>query len=237
MAEEEIRGRRHMALPTRIGRLRLPVLCFVASSAHVKDGDVAAAVSDAVAGGATMVMLREPGMAAGTLAQLATRIKGITRGKALLVIHDRVDVAQAVEADGVQLAEDGLPTRAARGLMGKYTVLGRSADDHTTGLQATAEGAEWVLAGPIFKSTSQPGEKPTGSKLIADIVEDSAIPVIAIGGITADNIPEVIKTGAAGIAVLSGIAGADDRKAATEALKAALNEAWSGRPEEVKVSA
>lgn len=226
-----------MALPTRIGRLRLPVLCFVASSANVKDGDVEAAVTDAVAGGATMVMLREPGMAAGKLAALATRVKAITRGKALLVIHDRVDVAQAVEADGVQLAEDGLPTRAARGLMGKYTVLGRSADDHMTALQATAEGAEWVLAGPIYKSATQPDEKPTGPKLISSIEEDSSIPVIAIGGITVDNIGEVIKAGAAGVAVLSAISTADDRKAATEALKKALDEAWASRPEDVKVSA
>ena len=226
-----------MALPTRIGRLRLPVLCFVASTEYIKDGDVEAAVTEAVQGGATMVMLREPGMAAGKLAQLATRVRAITRGKALLVVHDRVDVAQAVEADGVQLAEDGLPTRAARGLMGKYTVLGRSADDHTTALQATAEGAEWVLAGPIFKSTTQPDEKPVGSKLISDIVEDSAIPVIAIGGITVDNIAEVVTAGAAGVAVLSGISGSKDRKAATEALAAALNEAWAHRPEDVANSA
>jgi thiamine-phosphate pyrophosphorylase len=226
-----------MALPTRIGRLRLPVLCFVASSAYTRDGDVEAAVTEAVAGGATMVMLREPGMAAGKLAELATRVRVITRGKALLVIHDRVDVAQTVEADGVQLAEDGLPTRSARGLMGKYTVLGRSADDHLTALQATAEGAEWVLAGPIYKSATQPDEKPTGSKLISAIEEDSSIPIIAIGGITVGNVGEVIKAGAAGIAVLSGIAAADDRKAATEALKTALEEAWASRPEDVKVSA
>jgi thiamine-phosphate pyrophosphorylase len=226
-----------MALPTRIGRLRLPVLCFVASTEHVKDGDVEAAVREAVAGGATMVMLREPGMAAGKLYELATRIKSITRGRALIVIHDRVDVAQTVEADGVQLAEDGLPTRAARGLMGKYTVLGRSADDHGTALQATAEGAEWVLAGPIYESATQPGETPTGPKLIADIVEDSSIPVIAIGGITVENIAEVIQSGAAGIAVLSGISSAEDRKAATEALGVALKEAWSHRADDVKVSA
>jgi thiamine-phosphate pyrophosphorylase len=209
----------------------------VASTANVTDGDVEAAIRDAVAGGATMIMLREPGMPAGRLAELATRVKAVTRGKALLVIHDRVDVAQAVEADGVQLAEDGLPTRAARGLIGKYTVLGRSADDHATALQATAEGAEWVLAGPIYKSATQPDEKPTGSKLISDIVEDSAIPVIAIGGLTVENVPEVIQAGAAGIAVISAIAGAEDRKEATQALAAALSEAWSHRAGEVKVTA
>jgi thiamine-phosphate pyrophosphorylase len=198
----------------------------VASTANVTDGDVEAAIRDAVAG-----------MPAGRLAELATRVKAVTRGKALLVIHDRVDVAQAVEADGVQLAEDGLPTRAARGLIGKYTVLGRSADDHATALQATAEGAEWVLAGPIYKSATQPDEKPTGSKLISDIVEDSAIPVIAIGGLTVENVPEVIQAGAAGIAVISAIAGAEDRKEATQALAAALSEAWSHRAGEVKVTA
>lgn len=226
-----------MALPTRIGRLRLPVLCYVATTSTVKDGDLTQAVTDAVEGGATMVMLREPGMPAGKLVELARSLKTITRGKALLVIHDRVDVAQAVEADGVQLAEDGLPTRAARGLIGKYTVLGRSAEDHATALDATREGAEWVLAGPIFKSASQPSEKPTGAKLISAIVEDSDIPVFAIGGITVEKVSEVVKAGAAGVAVLSAIAGAEDRKAATQALAAALQEAWSSLAAEATPSA
>lgn len=226
-----------MALPTRIGRLHLPVLCFVASTSTVKDGDVEKAVAEAVSGGATMVMLREPGMAARELEALARRLKNVTRGKALLVIHDRVDVAQAMEADGVQLPEDGLTTRAARGLIGKYTVLGRSADDHGAALEATREGAEWVLAGPIYKSASQPNEKPTGAKLISDIVEDSAMPVIAIGGITVDKVDEVVKAGAAGVAVLSAIAGADDPKAATEEVVKALNQSWTTRPEDIAVSA
>ena len=226
-----------MALPTRIGRLRLPVLCFVASTATVKDGDVEKAVTEAVAGGATMVMLRESGMAAGDLAKLALRVKPITRGKALLVIHDRIDVAQAIEADGVQLAEDGLSTRSARSLIGKYTVLGRSADDHATALDATRDGAEWVLAGPIYKSISQPNEKPTGAKLITVIVENSSIPVIAIGGITVDKVEEVVKAGAAGVAVLSSVSAAEDPKAATEELAKALLEAWANRPADLPIGA
>lgn len=226
-----------MALPTRIGRLKLPVLCYVATSTTVKDGDMETAVSEAVAGGATMVMLRETGMPAGRLAELARKLKAVTRGKALLVIHDRVDVAIAVEADGVQLPEDGLSTRSARGLIGKYTVLGRSANDHSAALDATRDGAEWVLAGPIYKSLSQPDDKPTTPKLISDITSDSSIPVIAIGGITVDNVEEVIKQGAAGVAVLSAIAGAADRKAATEALASALSTAWANRPDDVPVGA
>jgi thiamine-phosphate diphosphorylase len=176
-------------------------------------------------------------MSAGDLLSLARRLKAVTRGKAQLVIYDRVDVAIAVEADGVHLPEDGLPVRIARGLIGKYDVLGRSSDDHASALDATRDGAEWVLAGPIYKSASQPDEKPTGAKLISDIVEDSAIPVIAIGGITIDNIAEVVKTGAAGIAVRSGISGAADPKGAAEALSNALKEAWANRPDGLPVSA
>jgi thiamine-phosphate pyrophosphorylase len=226
-----------MALPTRIGRLRLPVLCFVASTANVKNEDVEKAVTEAVRGGATMVMLRETSKSAGELATLAQRLHTITRGTALLVIYDRVDVAMAVEADGVQLGEDGLSTRAARGLIGKYTVLGRSADDHVAALQATREGAEWVLAGPIYKSASRPAEKPTGAKLISAIVEDSAIPVIAVGGITVGYVEDLVKAGAAGVAVGGAIGSAADPKTATEEIAQALSEAWANRPEDVAVGA
>src|SRR5690349_6489463 len=118
-----------MPLPSRIGRLHPPVLCFVVSSSVVKDGDIEAAVKDAVAGGVTMIQLRERGMPAGDMLALARRIKAVTRGKALLIIEDRVDVAQAVEADGVLIPEDGLPTRNARNLMGRYPVVGRSVHD------------------------------------------------------------------------------------------------------------
>jgi thiamine-phosphate pyrophosphorylase len=226
-----------MALPTRIGRLRLPVLCFVASRSSVRDGDVETAVTEAVAGGVTMVLLREDDMPAGDLLRLAQRVKTITRGKALIVVYDRIDVAIAMEADGVHVPEDGLPTRTARSLIGKYTVLGRSSDDHGSALDATRDGAEWVLAGPIYKSASQPDEKPVGAKLISDIVEDSSIPVIAIGGITMDNVEEVINAGAAGIAVRSGIGAADDMKAAAEALAKALGEAWAKRPDSMAIGA
>ena len=220
-----------MALPTRIGRLHLPVLCFVVSKAAVKNGDVEAAVKGAVDGGATMIQLREPGMPAGELASLARSLKAITRGHALLVINDRVDVAMAVEADGVQLPEAGLPTRAIRGMIGKYLVLGRSVHAADTAGEATREGADFVIAGTIFKSASKPDGKPAGTALLSEITKDAAIPVLGIGGITAKNVGDVIKAGAAGIAVVSAIGSADDPKAATEELAQALNDAWTSRPE------
>jgi thiamine-phosphate pyrophosphorylase len=207
--------------------LRFPVLAFIASKETVKDGDVEAAVTDAVAGGATMIILRERELPAGELLALARRVKAITRGKALFIVNDRVDVAVAVESDGVQLPEDGLPTLVARNLVGRYAVIGRSVHGVEAAVAARREGAEFMLAGTIFESRSHPGEKPVGTGLISDITKDTAIPVIAVGGITADKVEEVIKAGAVGVAVISAIAGADDRKAATEELMKALREAFT----------
>jgi thiamine-phosphate diphosphorylase len=218
-----------MPLANRIGRLRPPVLCFVVGKSDVKDGDVEAAVREAVAGGVSMVQLRDHALPAGELLALARRLRTATRGKALLVINDRVDVALAVEADGVQIPEAGLPTRAVRGLIGRYTVLGRSVHDVEGAQQASREGAEFVIAGTIYKSPTHPDYKPVGPKLISEITKDSSLPVLAIGGVTAEKVEELVQAGAAGVAVISAIAGAEDRKAAAEALTTALKEAWANR--------
>jgi thiamine-phosphate pyrophosphorylase len=202
-------------------------------------GDFDEFVKEALAGGVDMVQLRDPGkqMPAAELLEQARRLKTITRGKALLVINDRVDVAMAMEADGVQLPEDGLPTRIARGLIGKYAVVGRSVRSVDAANQAQRDGVEFVIAGEIYESVSHPGEKPLGIKLISEITKDSSLPVIAIGGITADKVSELVLAGAAGVAVQSTITGAKDPKAAAEELNTALREAWSERTKAARASA
>ena len=218
-----------MPLPTRIGRLRPPVLCFVVDRASVKDGDIEEAVRQAVTGGVNLVQLREPNLGAGELLDLTRKLKVATRGRALLIVNDRIDVANAAEVDGVQIPEDGLPTRAARSLVGRYNVIGRSVHDLAAAQAAIDDGADFALVGTIYKSTSHPDVKPAGIKLIEEITKDSSFPVLAIGGITADKIEEVVKAGAAGVAVISAIAKADDMKAAAEELTKALKEAWAAR--------
>jgi len=218
-----------MALPTRIGRLRLPVLCLVVSTKDAKDGDLEKLVTEAVAGGVGMVQLRERDMAAGDLLELARKLKAATRGKALFAVNDRVDVAEAVEADGIHVPENGLPTRTVRSIMGRYAVLGRSVHSVEAAHQASRDGAEYVIAGTIFETASKPDMKPVGVQLIADITKDLSQPVFAIGGVNKDNVAEVIKAGAAGVAVVSAITQAEDPKAAAEELSKALNEAWASR--------
>jgi len=216
-------------LPTRIGRLRLPVLCFVVGRANIKDGEIEKTVTEAVAGGVTMVQLREKETPAGELLDLARRLKLITRGKSLLIINDRADVAIAVEADGVQLPEDGLPIVTTRSLIGKYAVLGRSVHSAESAVRASREGAEFVIAGTIYETPSHPDAKPAGPALIKEITKDSLLPVLAIGGVKADKLEELISAGAAGVAVTTAIAEAEDPKAAAEELIKALREAWTNR--------
>ena len=226
-----------MTLPFRIGRLRPPVLCLIIGKDSVKEGDIESTVAAAVAGGVTMVQLRDRAMPAGEMLDMARRLKTITRGKALLIVNDRVDVAIAAEADGVQLPEDGLAAIVARGLIGKYSVLGRSVHGVDAAVQAGREGAEFVIAGTIYKSPSKPDAKPVGPGLISDITKAVNLPVVAVGGITAANVSEVVQAGAAGVAVISAIAGADDSKAAAAELSKALAEAWAARKESLAASA
>ena len=226
-----------MPLPNRIGRLRPPVLCLVVSKATAPDGDVEKLVTEAVAGGVDMVQLRDHELPAGELLEMARTLKRVTRGKALIVINDRIDVAQAVEADGIQVPEAGLPTRVAAKLIGRYSVVGRSVHDAESALRAHQEGADFVVAGTIYKTASKPDAKPVGPGIIAEITKDSSLPVLAIGGITADKVAEVIQAGAAGVAVISAITKATDPKAAAQALNDALKEAWAARATATAASA
>jgi thiamine-phosphate diphosphorylase len=127
------------------------------------------------------------------------------------------------------MPENGLPTRAGKHLMGRYEIVGRSVHSADAARSAAAEGAEYVIIGTIYKSASHPEGKPVGTGIISEVTKDSSFPVLAIGGITAENCADVIKAGAAGIAVVSAITKADDPKAAAEALNKALADAWAER--------
>jgi thiamine-phosphate pyrophosphorylase len=218
-----------MPLPSRIGRLRPPVLCLVVSKDDAKDGALEELVKNAVAGGVDLVQLRDHNLPAGELMELARKLKVAVGSKGRLVINDRADVAMAVEGVGLHMPENGLPTRAGKHLMGRYEIVGRSVHSVDAARSAAAEGAEYVTVGTIFKSSSHPDGKPVGTGIITELTKDSSFPVLAIGGITAENASEVIQAGAAGVAVVSAITKAEDPKAAAEALNKALADAWAER--------
>ena len=158
-------------------------------------------------------------MPAGELLQLARSLKPITRGKALLIINDRVDVADGGRGRRRAATRAGLPTRTARGIVGRYALLGRSVHDAEAASHAARDGAEFVVAGTIYKSRVEAGREAgrprpdqgdhQGQHVAGDRHRRHH------GG---QGRASVVKAGAAGVAVISAIAGAEDRKAAAEEL-------------------
>lgn len=170
---------------------------------------------------ADYIHLREKDLSAAALFAAAARLlaAGVPAGK--LVINDRLDVALAVGAGGVQLAGHSLPPGAAA-LIAPRLRLGCSVHSPQEAAAAAREGAHYALYGHVYPTASKPGLAARGLAALADTVRASAIPVVAIGGITAENAAEVLRQGAAGIAVLSGIAEADDPLRAVAAYRAAI---------------
>jgi thiamine-phosphate pyrophosphorylase len=216
-------------LPSRIGRLRLPTLCLVTDRHQCGATELEAVVAAAVEGGVNVVQLREKDLPAGEMLSLGMRLRQVTRGKALLLINDRADVAQACGADGVHLPENGLPTSIARWVMGRNALVGRSVHGAEAAAQAESDGADLVQLGTIFVSPSKPDSPPVGPALLREAADAISIPVLAVGGVTPENAGEAIAAGASGVAVISAICGADDPKAVAKALVEAMIEAWSQR--------
>lgn len=207
-------------------KLPRPCLCLVTDRKLCQDRSLEEKVEQAVSGGVNMVQLRERDLLTADLYNLATRLREATKGKALLAINDRVDLALAVGADAVHLPEKGLPVKVARRLAGRRMLVGRSVHSVEGAVEAEADGADYLTAGTIFETGSHPGETPAGAGLVESIKARVSIPILAIGGINTGNMVEVIRAGADGVAVISAVLGAPDPEASAkrliEAMKAAI---------------
>jgi thiamine-phosphate pyrophosphorylase len=181
-------------------------------------------VALALEGGVEWGQLRDKSGTAAAMFTDATVLLPLTqRYQARLAINDRLDVALAVGADGVHLAGQSLPVDAAVLLANRRLLVGRSVHGLDEAIQAANAGADYLTFGHVFPTTSHPGLAPRGLDELKTIVEQVDVPVLAIGGITSDNLEDVLATGAAGIAVISAIlADADPRWAALQ-LRTALD--------------
>ena len=140
-----------------------------------------------------------------------------------LIVNDRVDVAIATEADGVHLGQDDFPIALARKLLGENRIIGGSAATLEEAQKCLTEGTDYIGFGPVYPTASKADADPvTGIKLLKQTVEAIPLPIIAIGGISADNTPEVIRAGARGIAVISAVCCQENPEQATRALYKAL---------------
>jgi thiamine-phosphate pyrophosphorylase len=181
-------------------------------------------VAFALDGGVDWVQLRDKSASAATLFAHAQQLLPVVHQHgAHLAINDRLDVALAVGAEGVHLAGQSMPVDAAVSLAGGQILVGRSVHSLAEARSAAASGADYVTFGHVFPTTSHPGLPPRGLDELREIVEAVDVPVLAIGGITIDNLDDVLATGCAGVAVISAILSDPDPSRAASRLRDALD--------------
>ncbi|TVR62362.1 MAG: thiamine phosphate synthase [Gemmatimonadales bacterium] len=170
----------------------------------------------ALEAGAPAIQLREKAWGAADVLPLAQRLREMTRAAgALFIVNDRVDLALAVEADGVHLGPDDLPLGEVRRYVGESLLLGYSTDDPARALVAEGEGADYVGCGTVWPTSSkQDAGAVIGPEGLARVAGAVTIPVLGIGGITPDRSRELAGTGAAGVAVVGAVMAAPDPREA-----------------------
>ena len=179
----------------------------------------------ALRGGARAFQLREKDLPPRDLYPLALGMRQLTQAYgARLLINDRLDVALAVDADGVHLTTTSLPASVARRLLGPDRLLGVSTHNLAEAQAAAEEGADFVVFGPVFFTPSKASYgQPIGLDALRTVRTALGLPILAIGGIKKANLAQVIAAGADGIAVISAVISADDPAAATQDLLATLD--------------
>lgn len=169
-------------------------------------------VEDALKGGVRGVQLREKDLSSRELYELAYDMRKLTsRYGAKLLINDRVDIALAVDADGVHLGLNSMPIHRARKLLGASRTIGLSCHNQVNAIMAQEKGADFITFGPVYYTASKANYgKPVGVEKLEVVAHLLEIPVFALGGIKQENIHEVTAAGAAGIALVSAIIASDD---------------------------
>ena len=182
-------------------------------------------IETACRSGVTIVQLREKNLTTNQYYQLAKQVKEITDAYQVpLIIDDRLDVCLAVDAAGLHIGDDELPVPVARKVLGPEKILGVTAKTVKRALEAEEGGADYLGTGAIFPTTTKENAPITLISTLKTICQRVAIPVVAIGGLTSENIDQLIGTGIAGIAVVRDLMQAEDIEAKTQAFLTKLND-------------
>lgn len=178
-------------------------------------------VEEALAAGVTLVQYRAKAADGGVLYAEACKLKELCdKYNVPLIINDRLDIALAVGAAGVHLGQDDLPCAVARRLLGADFIIGVSAHNQAEAVQAVSEGADYLGCGAVFGTATKHDVAKLGLENLRAIRKAVAVPMVGIGGITADNYAEVLAMGANGAAIVSGILAQEDIGAAVKKLVA-----------------
>ena len=182
-------------------------------------------VETACRSGVTIIQLREKNLTTNQYYQLAKQVKEITDAYQVpLIIDDRLDICLAVDAAGLHIGDDELPVSVARQVLGPEKILGVTAKTVKRALEAETSGADYLGTGAIFPTTTKENAPITLISTLKTICQTIAIPVVAIGGLTSENIDQLIGTGIAGVAVVRDLMQAEDIEAKTQAFLTKLDD-------------
>ena len=201
-------------------------LYLVTDRSFLRGRDLTDVVMQAVKGGVTMVQLREKDICTRDFVDLAQGLKTALYGTGVpLVINDRIDVALAVDADGVHIGQSDMPYSIARQLMGPDKIIGLSVENFDDIEAANLLDVDYIGVSPVFATpTKTDTATPFGLNGLTRAVDMSTHPTVAIGGINGSNAREVIETGTRGIAIVSAIMGANDPTNAAQNLLKTMNQ-------------
>jgi thiamine-phosphate pyrophosphorylase len=196
-------------------------LYFITDSTGLTEEEFLSRTEAALRGGITLLQLREKDKSTGQYMDLAQKVHRLTRKYNVpLIIDDRVDVALAVDAEGVHVGQSDMPVAAARKLLGADKIIGATAKTVPQALEAYGQGADYLGVGAIYPTTTKVRTVLTSTDTLRDICNAVPIPVNAIGGLNRDNIHVLTGIPIAGICVVSAIMKAEDPRQAAEELKA-----------------
>ena len=182
-------------------------------------------VETACRSGVTIIQLREKNLTTNQYYQLAKQVKEITDAYQVpLIIDDRLDICLAVDAAGLHIGDDELPVSVARKVLGPEKILGVTAKTVKRALEAEEAGADYLGTGAIFPTTTKENAPITLISTLKTICQTVAIPVVAIGGLTSENIDQLIGTGIAGVAVVRDLMQAEDIEAKAHAFLTKLDD-------------
>lgn len=200
-------------------------LYFITDSTNYGEEEFLYRVEQALKGGVTLLQLREKEKTTREYIELAEKVHAFTkRYNVPLIIDDRVDVALAINAEGVHVGASDMPVFMARKLMGENRIVGATAKTVSWAKEAYEQGADYLGVGAIYPTTTKVKTVQTSTDTLRDICNAVQIPVNAIGGLNKDNIDVLEDIPVAGICVVSAIMKADDPKVAAERLKARAQE-------------
>jgi thiamine-phosphate pyrophosphorylase len=217
----------HAASQHRVGVFNPVRLYLVAGRGDTGGRPLAEVVRAAIRGGIGAFQLREKDLDTRELVALAAELREVTRPAGVLfLVNDRADVAAAVDADGVHLGQDDLSVAAARRLLGPTKLIGVSTHSLAQAREARERGADYIGVGPVFPTATKPQAVAVGLSLVSGVAGEVNLPFVAIGGIEAANVKEVLRAGARRVAVVRAVAGASDVTGAAAALVRAIDKFW-----------